>query len=1239
MKLSTRRASLLAGYAFAVACLLFLIPASLQAQELRGKITGRVMDPNGAAVPGASVKVTDLARNTTATFTTNDQGIFDAPYLLPGSYQVIVEMSGFKKSLQDKVQVAINETSNLDIKLDVGTPSETVTVTSEVPPLNVSDPNLGQTIDRKRVDELPSVHGDPYYLINLTPGVAYTGSTRLDRPFEPTHIANFAMGGARGIRSDLLIDGAPSTATANANEVIASYVPPTDATQEFRVQTATYDAQFGNTEGGVTSIVTKGGTNQYHGTAYMWLEPGWMTANDFFGNASGQGRPFTYSNRPGFSIGGPVSIPKVYNGKDKTFFFFSFEQIADSRPRFDATNIWAPTAALLNGDFSAYKPADCSKPDKTHICIFDPLTGTFAGGNVTNRTPFTNNVIPSQRINSVAKLVAAYLGSPKQAATNGQLLNNNLRDSTLAETLNPAYRNYTIRLDQNIGEKDKLFGRYSWYNRNSTYNNYTGTLYVGDRFLFISKQAVVDEVHTFNANTVLNLRYGFNRFIRGSDAPEGQYGMDLTTLGFPAAFNSAIGEITRRFPRFDFNDNGSTGAPVGNGHTNEFRPVGSHFVTAVLNRTQGIHSLRFGGEMRIYREDDSFRSNTQSGQFVFDNTYTRPNSVASNNGNDLEGLQAWAAFLLGYPTTTSIVRAADYSEYSKTWGFFGQDDVRISKKLTLNLGLRWEFETPLTERQNKSVSGFDLAYTQPFQGQAQTNFALIPATDVLRTTYGLNNVTTMGGLLFAGKDTGSGLYNTPKNGFLPRLGFAYEFNPKTVFRGGFGLYQGFLGERRGDVIQPGFSQTTTQPLTTGPNGAPLPYSLSDPFCLANPSACAVSGITPVSGNALGKQTSLGQTVTFFNQNPKVAKQARWSFGVQRELWGGWVLDAEYVGDHGSNIEITRNINAVPDKFLNADNSVTAAMALNTSNLGGTVRSPFCNTVSGSTCTAGGALYTGAGGTISRRTLLTPFPEFGAINTTNNDGTSWYNSAMVSLDKRFAKGYGLSLAYTRSKWLEATEYLNAGDAQPNKAIAAQDIPNRFSMSGFYEFPFGRGRQYLSHVNKWVDVFVGGWQIEGAYSYQSGFPIRFASDAFYLGGKIAIPKSQQTVGRWFNTSAFINTLNGNPTCKDKNGADVTASSCATPADHLRTLPFYFADVRSDPTNNADLGLAKNIHVREGMRIQLRLEFINAFNHPLLNTGGLSNSQVVVNPASATFGQTISSNQQNYARRAQFMAKFIF
>jgi hypothetical protein len=1151
--------------------------------------------------------------------TTNDDGLFDAPYLLPGTYQVLVEASGFKKALQDKVPVAINETSNLAVTLEVGAVQETVTVTTDISQLNVSDANQGLTIDRKRVDELPSIHGDPYVLINLSPGVAYTGSTRLDRPFEPTHIANFAMGGARGIRSDLLVDGAPSTATANANEVIASWVPPTDTTQEFRVQTATYDAQFGNTEGGVTSIVTKGGANDFHGTAYFWSEPGGIAANDFFGNASRQGRPYTYSNRPGFSVGGPVWIPKIYNGKNKTFFFISYESIDDSRPRFDANNIWSPTDKLKNGDFSDYIG---------RIQIFDPLSGTFSGGNVTGRTAFTGNIIPANRINPVAKAVVAYMGSPKQPSPTG-LLNNNIRDSQLAEILNPPYRNFSLRIDQNIGDKDKVFGRYSQYNRQSSYNNYTNSIYVGDRFVFQSKQAVLDEVHTFDANNVLNLRYGFNRFIRAPDAPEGQYGMDLTTLGFPSSYNNLIGEGIRRFPRFDFNCQGCTGTPVGNGHTNEFRPVSSHFVTAVLNRTQGIHSLRVGGEMRIYREDDSFRNNQQSGQFIFDNTYTR---VGSATSNDLEGIQAFAAFLLGYPSTMQIVRQSDYSEYSKTWGFFVQDDLRLTRKLTLNVGLRWEFETALTERQNKSVSGFDLAYTQPFEATAQANYNKVlsnflgtAANSAAAKALIPTATSAKGGLLFAGKDTSERLYNTPKDGFLPRVGFAYALNDKTVLRGGFGLYQGFLGERRGDVIQPGYTQTTVQPLNTAPNGAPVPFLLSNPF---------PSGITEPSGNALGRQTALGQTISFFNQNPKVAKQARFSFGVQRELWGGWVLEAVYVGDYGYDIEITRNLNALPNKYLNLDSSRTAAQGLNNTALGTTVANPFfCTTpnAAGTGCTSGSALFVGAGATTTIRQLLRPFPNFGDINTSVNDGSSSYHSGQLSLDKRFSTGWGLQLAYTKSRWVEATEYLNAGDAKPFRQPSPQDSPNRFSMSAFYELPFGKGQPLLNDVNKWTNAIIGGWQIQGTYVFQSGFPVRFANDAFYKGGKIAV--DSPTVEKWFNASAFTSVVGGNPTC----GAFATANAnCATPVDHLRTLPFFFSDVRSDPINNADLGLRKDIHLRENMKIQLRMEFINAFNHPLLNTGTAS---IIVSPGSATFGTVVASNQQNYARRAQLMAKFIF
>jgi hypothetical protein len=377
---------------------------------------------------------------------------------------------------------------------------------------------------------------------------------------------------------------------------------------------------------------------------------------------------------------------------------------------------------------------------------------------------------------------------------------------------------------------------------------------------------------------------------------------------------------------------------------------------------------------------------------------------------------------------------------------------------------------------------------------------------------------------------------------------------------------------------------------------------------------------------------LGQNVTFFNQHPKVAKQARWSIGIQRELFDGWVFEATYLADFGTNIEINRNLNAQPLSTLNTDNSRTVAMNTNNTNLGASVKNPFC-TYATATSTTCSALFTGAGLTTSRRQLLLPFPNFGSITTTNNDGKTWYHSGQFSLNKRFSKGYGAQFAYTWSKWIQQTEYLNAADAKPTKMISDQDVPHRFSMSAFYEFPFGKGQRFMPNANRWVDAIIGGWQLEGTYSYQSGFPVPFGSDVFYLGGPIAVPSDQRTIGRWFNPAAFVSVVGGTPTC-----AGTTGANCATPVDHLRTFPLRFSNVRLDKTNNVDLGLRKDIRIREGMKVQLRVEFINAFNTPLLTT--LSGNLPVVSPSSSTFGGfSTATGQQNYPRRAQLMAKFIF
>jgi hypothetical protein len=1166
----------LAGVMVATLLVTFLLPAAVGAQETRGKITGRVTDTTKGVIPGATVIIKDAARGTLTTLVTNERGIFTGNYLLPGTYSVTVELEGFKKWVAENVVLQIAETKDLSVALEVGTMTESVNVSAQAVTLNTTDASLGLVVDQQRLQSLPLIHGDPYKIMGLAPGLAHTGDQRLDRPFEPTHIIGYAFDGTRGNRSDLLIDGAPSTATANANEVIATYVPPSDLVQEFKVQTATFDAQFGNTEGGVTSMVIKSGTNRFRGSAYYFAEPSSLGKNDYFGQLRGQAKVESNSNRPGFTLTGPVI-------KDKTFFTFGYERITDRRPRFDiAGTSWVPTEKLRNGDFSDYSQ---------YITVYDPLTRTSSGSGQYTGTAFPGNVIPANRINPIAKKVLDYYSLPKNPGTNpAKGPAGNITDATLPEQTK-AYNTITGRVDQRVSDKNRMFARFSWYERNSLYNDYLNSTASGTLFQFKSWQGVVDDVHIFNPTTVLNVRMGYNRFDRNADMQKPEaIGFSLASLGFPSAYDTMVSEADRRFPRLDF----TSGDMVSVAYGNDFRPVTTTSLAGTLTKSLGAHSVKGGAEMRIYGERSTPTGNAKSGQYTFSNTYTRQNSAS---GTDYQGLQAYAAFLLGMPSTTSISRLPTYDEYSTTYGFFVQDDWRVTDKLTLNLGLRYEVESALVERQNKSVSGFDYNYTQPMQATVQARYAALndPALKAL-----VPQLNVKGGLMFAGVDGGSALYKTPKNSFLPRVGFAYQVAPKTVIRGGMGLFAGFLGERRGDVIQSGYSQTTTIGTMNNANGAPISQYWDSAF-ISTPI------IEPV-GNAQGRQTYLGQGISFFNQNPLVSKQLRYQIGLQRELAQGLSLDVAYVGNYGYDIEITRNINALPTQYLNTDNSRSAAMNANNSFLTASVANPFAGLLPGTSLN---------NATISRQQLMLPYPQYGAINTTNNDGKSWYNAGQFGLQKRFSKGTTLGVSYTLSKWMQATEYLNAADVNPTKMISDLDVTNRLSVSGIYALPFGKGQALASNASGVVDAIIGGWQVQGVYTYQTGFPVGFGTDGFWNGSSLAA--SDPSVAQWFNTAAMTSILTD------------TATN-ATPVNHLRSMPLRFSDVRRDSINNVDASLIKRTRFAGDKSLEIRLEFLNLLNEPYFPVP-------VVNPQTSTFGQISASNQSNYPLRTQIGVKFLF
>jgi hypothetical protein len=871
--------------------------------------------------------------------------------------------------------------------------------------------------------------------------------------------------------------------------------------------------------------------------------------------------------------GGPVVLPG-YNGRNRTFFIYGYESLPEARPRNNGVPT-VPTEKMRNGDFSELLALGAQYQ------LYNPFTRRAVGNGRFQQDPFPGNIIPRELMNPVALQVLDYIGRPRTPG-NPDGTQNYQRPEMKEET---EYGSHTARVDHVLTDSQRLYGRVSWFDRNSNYNNYFDNISTGQWFRFVSRQVVLDHVWTMNSSTVLNVRYGYDRFLRGDQGNPGNFGMDLTTLGFPAYYNDLIPSSIRKFPRFDITGYQGTGV---NG---EDRFTENQTAIATVTKTLGAHSIRTGAEWRRYREKSEFSTNAQTGQFNFGTTWTRgPLDNSPGAPNSLG--QSFAAFLLGLPENSSFVNRDDgYDESSSTSGIFVQDDWRLGERLTVNLGLRYEFETPMIEAQNRSVRAFDFAAVQPIEAAAKA--ALNEAvTGIPRSAFDVR-----GGVTFAGVNgEPEGLYETPKDQIMPRLGLAYKLDDKTVLRGGYGIFYGFLGQRRGDIIRTGFSQAT--PLVVSlDNGLTFIEMLSTPF---------QGGILEPVGAARGIQTSLGQTVTYFDSNPRAARMQRWQLGIQRDLGGNWVAEVRYVGNLGSDIQITRNLNALSNEFMSTSPTRDQARI---DFLGAQVPNPFVGLMP---LTAGATWRANA---IPRERLLRPYPHFDAVNTTTNEGKSWYNALQVRVDRRFANGYTLGINYTFSRFEEAIDFLNPADPEPWRGVSVEDTPHRLAVSALVEMPFGRGRKFGSDVSPAWDILIGGWQVGAIYAYQSGTPLTWGN-VLFTGNvdDIDLPRSERTLQRWFNTDAGFNRVNAQQL-----------------ASNVRTFPLRLDNVRRQEINNVDLSVIKNTPIA-GKVLQFRAEALNAFNHPYFPAPN-------VTPTSGNFGQISGSTQDNYPRRVQVMVKFIF
>ncbi len=1122
-----------------------LLASALHAQESRGTITGRVSDASGAAIPGVGIQLISVATSAVIGAKSNDNGNYNIPFVVPGTYRLVVEASGFKKYERLDIPVRVNDILTLDVELTVGDVTQSVEVRELVPLLETGNASVGQVIDQRRVQELPVQAGNAFELLLLTPGTVNSTNTRLRKAAATNATSQVITAGAPQYSNEFTIDGIPNT-FANGNHPRVAFAPPQSAVGEFKVSTTGYETYLGRSMGSVINVNTVSGSNQYHGEAHYWLANSALDAPNFFQNRGGLPKQLYQDNRFGGSLGGPVLVPGLYQGKGKTFFFYTHERNIWKVPRTAVGSI--PTTEMRGGDLSSLLAIGAAYQ------VYDPLTTREVTPGRFQRQPLAGNRIPTNRINPIANNISRFWPQPNQAGTRESRNNFTAGVKDINE-----YFVHLARVDHTFSDRHRAFFRihYDWWSENK--QQFYGNETTGVMLNRINRGLAFDDVYVLNPSTVLNVRYG----LTSQDFPEQRRssGFDLASLGFSPAFLRQLNPRSTAFPFIGlgavpsgsslsgFATNGSANMA---GTYSGFSPweAGDGTNTSIIHTfigsvstLKGSHSLRYGADIRFYRAFSDRYGFDIAPALTFSPEFTRQFS----DGPNAPAGQELAAFLFGLPDGEQR-QSASYATQEKFFGFFINDDWKVSRKLTLNLGVRYEYESPLTERFNRSISGFDGSAANPIQAAAQAAYARSPIAEIAASQFRV-----LGGVRYVARDGRSrNLWQGEKNNFLPRFGFAYAASSKTVLRGGAGLFLDTIGANRSLPFQNGFTQVTPI-LTSIDNG--LTYNAS----FANP---IPGGIIPATNTPTELTTDLGRNIAFYPDNRVVPYSVRWSFNLQRMLPAGFLIDAGYAGNRATRLQINRDVNATPGQFLSTSPERDQTRI---SSLGQQFPNPFFGL---------DRVYTR---TMSRGNLLRPFPQFGNVTVMDPTGYSWWHALMVRSERRFSQGFSFQFGYTWSKLMEATQFLNSFQTIPHEVIGVFDRPHRVTLSGIWELPVGRGRQLGSNMPKWANAIVGGWQLNGVYQGQSGAALDFGN--YILRGDLqSLPLSgdARSVDRWFNVDAF-----------DRVAARQLASN-------VRTLPLRFSGVRGPGQSKVDLSAIKYINFTERVRLQVRAEAYNAFNH---------------------------------------------
>ncbi len=1199
------------GLAFCFCLASISSPPSL-AQTTYGSIAGTVTDASGAAIADAQVTLTNIGTTEKRAQQSGPDGLYSFVNLLPGRYRIDAEKAGFKRITRPEVVVEVGQSARIDITMQVGDVTQTVEVTGETPQLQAETSSLGQVVEERKANELPLNGRNVFNLISLAPSVVPQGSASgTPVGVNPFGWGNYQVNGSFGNESAEYLDGQPLNIGYINLPVI---IPTQDSIQEFKVQTSNLGADWGKFSGGVINLSTKSGTNGLHGAAYEYLRNKVLDANDFFLNKAGQKRPPFTQNQFGANAGGPIIVPHVYDGRDKTFWFFSWEGFRLRTGTAFTTTV--PTPAEEAGNFSAIKTQ-----------IMDPCGGSVTTpvacpGFTGAATPFAGNQLPTGRLNPTSLALLKYFPAANTAGTVDPTTGIATNNYTTATSGGGNQNQVVGRLDQNLGANQHIFFRYTYWNVLDLPIDPLGTGLCADRCAetYYSHAAALGYNYTVTSNTIVGVnaslsRFGYNRSPKNS-------GFDLTTIGWPAQYNDAVPSISRTPPTpciLNFADNimCTQGQSFIQDRNTQFNFSPS--VTLV----RGRHTLKLGFQLEIGR-DNYAQTNVASGAFAF-------------CGSGLQCFTgfSFADFLLGYADNPSNVEnhffgqavvpalVAGQQIYK---GFYADDTYHVTNKLTLNLGMRYDLQGPWSERFNRQ-SYFDPA--------AQSWLADPAVTAGLAGVPGLPGLRGDVFLVSPSKRT-----NIPldKTNVSPRVGFAYSVNPKTVIRGGYGIfwipnYVSFGLNPNNDLVN-----DATTSYTGTINGSVPVNTINTPF---------LPVIVPPVGRTLGTvgtQQYATQTVQNFaiadlGDHPAGYVQ-QWNLNIQRNLPWGFFVSAAYVGSKGTHLELyDSQIDQIGDNFLSQAATQCAAQVAASGGrcnaTGVTLLQSAPNPFFG-----GGTAYALSGPTTTVGQLDRPYPQYTGLRLAgqgNYDST--YHSLQLTVERRFAGAGSLLVAYTNAKlisdadtltnWLEASNgsIQDFNNLKGERSLSGQDVSQRLVISYVLDLPFGRGKKYLSGASGVMDKVVSGWGIDGVTIFQAGFPLVLGNSVAnyttlfgggsrpnYVSGcnKSSPVSGSAKLNEWFNTACF------------------TAPADFTFGNEARVDP----TLRSSGVNNWDFSLFKRTRFGpdEKLGLEFRSEFFNLFNRTQFAPPNTS-------VGSSTFGVVSSTAAGTNPRLIQFGLKLVF